>query len=124
MEVDPVNPMDSYPRASEIFDAIIGKWIRDSYGVYIAKFVSRTHIATAAQVLQNRKRGHPTREDLHGKWPDCGDDAEGNLLDPTKEQMIKFHREVHMIVQTIRDMARDRIDDFFHSWIRRNRADV
>ena len=113
MEIDPVRSLDPYPRASEIFDAVIGSWVRDSYGMYIAKFVNRAQEATAAKVIEDRTNPNPQREDLHGKWPDCGQDSEGNLLDPTSEQMAKFHSEVHMITQKkSRDTVRDDVEDF------------
>ena len=82
MAMGPVKTMDSYPRAWEIFVALIGTWTIDAYNVYIGKFVIRTHIATTIRIQEKRKGDNPMREDLHGKWPDRGEDDAGNLMKP------------------------------------------
>ena len=90
-----------------------GQWITDAFNVFIGKFVIRTQIATAIQVIANRKGNIPVREDTHGRWPDCGEDENGELRDPTREEMKRFHEEVHLATKgKNRDHARDDLDDF------------
>ena len=66
MAVEPARSLDPYPRAPEILDHVIGTWIVDAYNVFIGKFVIRTQIASAIQVMR-------------GKWPGCGEDENGEL---------------------------------------------
>ena len=65
-------------------------------------------VAMMMQVEESRKKPNAFREDMHGKWPDCGEDEGGNMNDPTREQFEKFHNEVRMN----RDHAKDDIHDF------------
>ena len=81
MAVEPAKSLDPYPRAPEMIDHLIGQWITDAYNVFIGKFVIRTQIATAAQLIANRQGNSPVREDMHGRWPDCGEDENPRLHD-------------------------------------------
>ena len=113
MAVEPARSLDPYPRAPEILDHVIGQWITDAFNVFIGKFVIRTQIATAIQVIANRKGNIAVREDMHGRWPDCGEDENGELRDPTREEMKRFHEDVHLATKgKNRDHARDDLDDF------------
>ena len=113
MAVEPAKSLDPYPRAPEVIDHLIAQWITDAYNVFIGKFVIRSHIATAAQLIANRQGRNPVREDMHGRWPDCGEDENGELIDPTREEMARFHAENHLTTKgKNRDSPRDDLDDF------------
>ena len=113
MAVEPAKSLDPYPRAPEMIDHLIGQWITDAYNVFIGKFVIRTQIATSAQLIANRQGNNPIREDMHGRWPDCGEDENGEMRDPTREEMKRFHELNHLNVKgKNRDYARDDLDDF------------
>ena len=55
MAVDPARSLDPYDRAPEILNHVSGQWITDAYNVFVGKFVIRTQIATAIQVIANRR---------------------------------------------------------------------
>ena len=113
MAVEPAKSLDPYPRAPEMIDHLIGQWITDAYNVFIGKFVIRSQIATSAQLIANRQGNNPIREDMHGRWPDCGEDENGEMRDPTREEMKRFHEQNHLNVKgKNRDYARDDLDDF------------
>ena len=50
---------------------------------------------------------------MSGKWPDLGEDENGQLRDPTDDEFWYFHRDDHWAKEPKkRDKARDDIGDF------------
>ena len=117
MSVEEANSLDSFPRAAEIIDGMIGGWIHRNYNLHIIDLVSRSSNSLMAQITTDREADRygkrAMRHDLTGKWPDLGEDENGDLRDPTEDELWNFHQEEHWGKNAKRrDRARDDFEDF------------
>ena len=117
MQVEEAISLDSFPRAGEIIDGLIATWLYRSYKVYISDLALRSRQSLLAQISsdranQNRYR-YAYRRDLSSKWPDFGEDENGQPRDPTDDEFWYFHNGDHLSKDIRkRDKARDNLEDF------------
>ena len=109
MCVEEANSLGSFPRPAEMNDAMIGHWVFDVYYFYVTNFVNRSNNSLMSSIAADRMAApvgkRAARHDLTGKWPDLGEDEDGNLRDPTEEELRKYHQESHLSQPNNRDVT-------------------
>ena len=115
MPVEEANSLDSFPRAGEIIDGLIATWLCRSYKIYVNDLAIRPRQPLIAQMTSDRadRRTRAFRRDLSGRWPDLGEDENGQLREPTDDELWYFQRDDHWSKDDRkRDKARDDFKDF------------
>ena len=116
MPVEEANSLDFFPRAGEIIDGLIATWLYRSYKIYINDLALRPRQSLIAQYTSDRadrRSRWALRRDLSGRWPDLGEDENGQLREPTDDELWYFQRDDHFSKDDRkRDKARDDFEDF------------